>query len=128
MEPKQQKFSVAYFVVVLLVIMILQATLFGPHTETITYSDFKKAVAAGKVQDLSIDPQTITGTLILEGLDAVLPKERVSALAQSNQGKTHLFTSTRVEDPQLISELEAAKISFAGKVQNTWLSILMSWV
>jgi cell division protease FtsH len=128
MEPKQQKFSVAYFVIVLLVIMILQATLFGPHTETLTYSDFKKAVGAGKVQDLVIDSQKITGTLILDGLESVLPKERVNTLAQSNQGKTHLFTTTRVEDPQLTSELEAAKIGFTGKVQNTWLSILMSWV
>ena len=36
--------------------------------------------------------------------------------------------TTRVEDPGLVPELEAAHIRFTGHVANTWLSTLLSWI
>jgi cell division protease FtsH len=127
MEPAQHKFTAAHFVLVLVVIMALQATLFGPHTETLTYSEFKKLVQAGKVTDLVIEQGKISGKVVLEGLDGILSKERVAALSKANE-KTHSFETTRVEDPALVAELEAAKVGYAGRVANTWLSILLWWV
>ena len=108
MEPKQQQFSVGYFIVVLIFILILQATLFRPHTETLPYSDFKKLVSAGKVQDLAVEPQSISGNVILEGVETVLPKEKADQLRQlSGEAKTHPFVTTRVEDSDLVTDLEA---------------------
>ena len=38
------------------------------------------------------------------------------------------FVTTRVEDPGLVPELEAAHVRFTGYVANTWLSTLLSWI
>ena len=124
----QRKLSVGHFVVVLLVIMILQATFFKAHTETLTYSEFKKLIPAGKVTELVIEPNKISGQIVLDGIDAILPKERVEEIRKPSTGKTHPFTSIRVEDPALVAELETAKVSFAGRVANTWMSVLLTWV
>jgi hypothetical protein len=49
---KKQQFSLWYFVGTFFVIMLLQQLFFGPHAETLAYSDFKKLVAAGKVTEV----------------------------------------------------------------------------
>jgi cell division protease FtsH len=43
-------------------------------------------------------------------------------------GGPHRFVAARVEDPGLVAELEQANVKFAGRVENTWLSTLLSWV
>jgi cell division protease FtsH len=121
------KFSIPHLVFVVVLIMVLQATFFGGHTETLPYSDFKKLVQAGKVTDLVIEDTKISGDILLEGVEAFFPKERVAGWSKAT-GKTHPFTTTRVTDPGLVTELEAAKIAFAGRVANTWMSILLSWI
>ena len=127
MDPKQQKFSIGYFISTLVGLMVLQSVLFGPHAENLAYSDFKVLVTKGKVRDLTIEKQTITGTLIPEGLEGLLPKEKLAELKRYGKGE-HRFVTARVNDPSLTPELEAAKIRFTGTVENTWLSTLLSWV
>ena len=124
----QRKFSMAHFAIVLVVIMILQATLFRTHTETLTYSEFKKLIPTGKVTELVVEQDKISGQILLDGIENVLPKERAEELRKSSTGKTHPFTTIRVEDPALVGELETAKVSFAGRVANTWMSVLLTWI
>ena len=63
MESKKQKFSIWYFVVALIALVLLQSVLFAPHAETLSYSEFKALAKKGKVSNLVLDKQTITGTL-----------------------------------------------------------------
>ena len=127
METMQQKFSIGYFIAMIVALLVLQSVLFAPHAETLSYSEFKTLMKKGKVSNLLLDKQTITGTLVTDGLEGLLPKEKLDELKRSG-GATHQFTVTRVDDPSLVSELEAANIKFAGRVENTWLSALLSWV
>ena len=127
MEPKHRTLSIGYFVIAIILMLIAQAILFAPHTENVSYSEFKTLVKKSKVSDLTLDKQTIRGTLATEGLEAVLPKARVEELKRSGGG-THQFVTARVDDPGLVAELEAANVKFAGRVENTWLSALLSWV
>jgi cell division protease FtsH len=127
MEPKQQHFSIWYFVVALVGLLVLQSVLFAPHTENLAYNEFKALVKRGKVTDLVLDNQTITGTLTPERLEGVLPKAKIEELKQYGKG-THRFITARVDDPGLVPELEAAKVRFSGRVENTWFPILLSWV
>ena len=39
MEPKHQKSSIGYFIVVLVALFLLQSVLFAPHAETLSYSE-----------------------------------------------------------------------------------------
>ena len=59
-----------------------------------------------------------------------LPPERLKAwegkLKGSKQGVP--FVTVRVEDPELVTELERAGINFKGEVINEWLPTVLSWV
>jgi cell division protease FtsH len=127
MELKQRKFSVWYFVAVFVGLMLLQSLIFAPHPENLSYSQFKALLQAGKVSDVVLGKQTITGTLAPQGLEGLLPKNKLEELKRYGGG-THRFVTPRVDDPQLVSGLEAAHVNFTGEVENTWLSVLLSWV
>jgi len=44
MEKKQQQFSVGYFLIVFMIMLMVQNYFATPHTQTITYSQFKELV------------------------------------------------------------------------------------
>jgi cell division protease FtsH len=127
MEAKRQKFTIWYFVAALLILFTIQALVLAPHVENLSYSEFKSLVAKDKVSNLVIDKQVITGTLAANGLEGLLPKEKLDELKRYGGGE-HRFVSARVDDPGLVAELEAAHVTFTGSVENTWLTALLSWV
>ncbi|MEK7879812.1 MAG: ATP-dependent metallopeptidase FtsH/Yme1/Tma family protein, partial [candidate division NC10 bacterium] len=127
MEQNQKRFSLWYFLAAFMIMMVIQNFLFAPHTENLSYSDFKALVRAGKVVDLTLAERTITGRLKQEGLAGLLPKEKIEELQKLGKGE-HRFVTVRVNDPALIQELEAAKVRFAGQAENPWLSTLLSWI
>ena len=127
MEPKQRTFSVGYVIATVLALVLIQSILLAPHAESLSYSEFKTLVKKGKVSDLVLDRQTITGTLAAEGLEGLLPKAKLEELKRSDGG-AHRFVTTRVDDPGLVVELEAANVKFTGRMENTWLTTLLSWI
>jgi len=124
---KQQQYSIWYFVAVFLLMVIVQNYVSAPHAENLAYNEFKTLLKAGKLDDVAITERTITGALKPEGLDAFLPKEKLDELKRFGEGK-HRFVTVRVDDPNLVADLEAAKIRFAGKIESRWLSTLLSWI
>src|SRR5215831_14178772 len=127
MEPPQQKFSIVYFILTFVVLLLMQALLFGPHTENLSYRDFKVLLKAGKVTDLTIGERTISGRLKLEGLEGLLPEAKIKALQQFGKDD-HRFVTVKVDDPTLIPEIEATGIQFRGRVESNWLGTLLSWI
>src|SRR3972149_7942077 len=99
MEPRQQKFSVGYFIGTLVVLLLLQSFLFAPHRENLSYSEFKTLVAKGKVTDLVLDRQVITGTLAPEGLEGVLPKQKLEELKRYGGGGPPVLNPRLVRIP-----------------------------
>jgi hypothetical protein len=79
------------------------------------------------VSNFALDYQTVSGTLSTEGLGTMSPKDRLEQLKRLGGGR-HQFVTARVEDPGLVAELEEANVEFAGRVENTWLLALLSWV
>src|SRR3990167_5330388 len=127
MEKQQQQFSLWYFLIAFLAIMAMQSFLFAPHAENLAYSEFKALLKAGKVENVALGERAITGTLKPDGLEGLLPKEKLEALKRAD-GSEHRFATVRVDDPALIGELETAKVSFAGVIESKWLSTLLSWI
>ena len=127
MEKQQQQFSLWYFLLVLLLLLAGENYLMAPHVENLAYSDFKTLLKAGKIEDVVLTDQTVSGLLKDEGLEHLLPKEKLDELKRFGKGKQR-FTTVRVNDPDLIKDLEAAKVRFAGRVESTWFSTLLSWV
>jgi cell division protease FtsH len=74
MEKKQRHFSVAYVIIATIMLFLIQSFLFAPHPENLAYSDFKVLLSKGKVSDLTVDKQTITGALATSGLEGAAPQ------------------------------------------------------
>jgi len=126
-EIKHQQFSIWYFIVVFLLILWMQEAFFGAHVENLSYSEFKTLLKSGNIEKVVIGEDVITGTFKTQGLEGVLPKERLQQLEHAG-GKAGHFVVARVNDPALVGELETAKVPFAGKYENKWFSTLLSWV
>jgi len=127
MDLKQRKFAIGYLAIALVVIFAFQFPLFGPRAARVSYSEFKALAKKGKVSNLTLDKETISGTLSTDGLETLLPTEKLEELKRLGDGPRR-FVAVRVEDPGLVAELEQANVKFAGHVENTWLSTLLSWI
>jgi cell division protease FtsH len=106
--PPKTRFSLWYFIVAMIFISYLQHTIFSGKVETIPYGQFKQAIAQGKVADLTVGPENISGTLT----------------GSSNQA----FVTVRVNDPDLAKVLDENKISYSGRHENRFLNSLLSWI
>ncbi len=109
-QHKKTQFSLIYIFLALLLIFGLQYLLVQGTGNEISYSDFKQYLGKGMIKEVIISQTTIKGTMTgPEGGDAV-------------------FTTTRIEDPGLVKNLEEKGVRFSGKKTNTALGSLFSWL
>ena len=127
MEQNQRRFSIWYFVAAFFVLLAIENFLMGAITENLTYNEFKALLKAGKITEVTLADKVITGRLRQEGLDGLLPKEKVAEIQRFGSGEQR-FVVVRVDDRELVPELEAAKVKFAGRLDSTWFTTLLSWV
>jgi cell division protease FtsH len=112
--PMRARFSLGYFVVALLLMILIQNLFLAETIHRIAYSEFKDFVRTGKVESVTLSQDEVRGQL-KDGQEAAL-------------GGTRLFLTIRVQDPDLIKELEQHGVKYAGRYENTWVTTLLSWV
>ncbi len=121
MDPKQKQFSIWYVFIALWAIMLFQMFVtpyFAPSE--IPYSEFKAAVAAGKVEEVSVSSTVIHGRMKSDAPPAG------GTTSAAKEGR--IFETVRVEDPDLIRDLEKQQVKVTGVIQSTFLRDLLSWV
>jgi len=132
MEKHQQQFSLWYFVIAFFLLVLLQSLFMGSHVETLDYSEFKALLRAGNIARVTLGTPYLRGELRTEGIEQLLPKDKVARIVkttgQEDKSGLHAFAAVRVDAPALVQELEAAKVPYTGKIENTWLTTLLSWV
>lgn len=107
---RETRIPLWYLLFPLLALVVgLSLLMFEKPGEQIPYSEFKRLVAAGKVEDLTISSQTIQGRIV-----------------DPAEGK--FFYTIRVEDPGLVKELEEKGIGFVGTMETSWLRDLFIWM
>lgn len=126
MDSKQH-LSMWYFIAALIVMLAVQSWLGSPHTETLAYSDFKTLLQAGKLRDLTLSDTSISGSVDLRDSETLLSHEVWQSLTRDG-GNEHAFLTVRVADPELTQQLQTAKVRYAGRIENRWLTTLLSWV
>lgn len=109
--PPKTHFSIWYFLITFVIIFYLQQHFFSPKVETISYSQFKQNLVAGNVTKVVIGPENINGRL--KGIEKRSEQE---------------FTTLRVDDPNLVKELDEHKIDYSGRYESKWLGNILSWV
>ena len=75
--------GVALLLAALVGMILLQEFVAPRHTQTLTYSEFKQALMAGKLDDVVIADGIATGKLRAEGLEQILPKEKLEVLKRA---------------------------------------------
>jgi cell division protease FtsH len=130
MEKWRQQFSIGYFVIAVIILLVLQSYFASSRQEQIAYSDFKALVRKALVANLVITDKTIRGEIKPEGIKEALAPERLKSLGDEykNSKKPLPFLTVRVEDQNLIADLEKAGIPFRGEVASDWLPTILSWV
>jgi cell division protease FtsH len=107
---KKAHFTIWYFVIAFLIILLIQNYISSRRDEdVITYSEFKESLRADKIKDLAITSEVITGK-----------RETEKGLRK--------FQTVRVEDADLVKELEAHHVKYEGKVDSKWLTNIVSWI
>src|SRR5512139_349673 len=109
--PPKAHFSIWYLLMALLLFTYLQQYFLSRKVETIPYGQFKQALAEDNVSKLTIGPENITGTLT--------GKEK-------KQGQQ--FITIRVDDPNLVKELDEHKVDYSGRYESKFLSSILSWI
>ena len=109
--PPKAHFSIWYFLVAFLLIMYLQQYSSSPKVETISYGQFKQKVTEGAVSNLTIDPESITGTL-----------------KGKENNPNQQFATVRVDDPGLVKELDDRKVDYSGRYDSKLLGTILTWV
>ena len=106
---KRQHFSLWYFLLVMVLMLVLQTLLSNRHVETLAYSDFKSLLQTGKIKEVVIGEDALSGIADVRGVDTA-------------------FATARVPDGNLVAELQTAHVRFSGQVENRWFSTLLGWV
>ncbi len=99
-----------WFLGALLVLAIAQALFLTPGGRQIPYSEFKALVRSGQVSEVAVGDTHIRGVL-----------------KKSEPGQT-AFSTTRIEDPKLVEDLEQAGVKYSGEVVSRWVPEVLGWV
>jgi len=107
---RKTNFTIWYFVIAFVIILLIQNYFVTKKTEdVIPYSEFKQSLKTGKIKDLTITQESVSG-------------ER-----ETEKG-VRRFQAVRVEDSDLVKELETYQVTYTGKVDSKWLTNILSWI
>ena len=108
-RPQPSKPTALWWVLgALTVLAIGQAYFLAPQGKQVTYSEFKALVRSGQVAEVSVGDTSIRGVL-----------------KKADDGVAN-FSTTRIEDPKLIEELDQASVKYSGEIVSRWLPELLS--
>jgi cell division protease FtsH len=125
--PDKKSMPVWYWLILPPLLMLLSTLFLNRGDDTVAYSDFKRVLQAGKLEEVRFSGPIITGTMRDDGLGQLLPPEKVAKLGQAGPDKRS-FHTVRVEDPALVPELEKAGVRFAAEQESTWFGAALSWL
>jgi cell division protease FtsH len=120
--------GIIYILVMLLVLWLWQDVAVNLTLRTLPYSDFKQHVARREVVEATVRPDEIIGRIVLRDAAARPPQSAATDSTENSTPPGFLFRTVRVEDPDLVRELQAAGVRFAGVHPGFLSQALVSWV
>ncbi len=112
--PPRARFSLWYFVVAMVLLFLIEGMLLTEAVHRLSYSGFKQLVRDNKVESVVLTQNEMSGRL----------KEAVEIKGRT----TRLFTTVRVDDPDLVPFLDQHNVQYSGRVESQWLPAILSWV
>jgi cell division protease FtsH len=136
MKPRLSQriqFSLAYALVVVLLLSLLQSWLLAPRSIEIPMSKFLELLRTDRIERVALTEREIRG-LAKPGALPNPPAQPADKLRQwlGPEEEVRVFSVTRipgVDEQRLVAELEAHKVEFAGRIETTfWKDLLFGWV
>jgi cell division protease FtsH len=134
----KQHFSLWYFVGVMMILLAMQSFIGDPHAQVLAYSDFQALLQTGKIKEVTIGDDQLTGVAEMAGITVAgaARDPHPASPAQSSPAQIspaaaadgYKFIVARVPDANLVAELQAAKVKFAGRIENRWFWTVLSWI
>jgi cell division protease FtsH len=94
----------------LFVLALVQAYFMTPAGRQIPYSEFKALVRSDQVAEVAVGDALVRGVL-----------------KKPLEGKSE-FSTTRIEDPKLVEELDQHGVKYSGEIVSRWLPEILGWV
>ena len=136
MKPRLSQriqFSLAYALVVVVLLSLLQSWLLAPRTIEIPMSKFLDLLRTDKIERVALTEKEIRGLAKPSALPTPtpMPGDKLRHMLGSDE-EVRVFTVTRipgVDEQRLVAELEAHKVEFSGRIETTfWKDLLFGWV
>jgi cell division protease FtsH len=106
---KKQTWNLGYWLFALLLLLLLQSVWQNANQiEVVSYSEFEKALAEGRIAEVTVADRTLTGRL------------------KAADGRKSVLMATRIET-DLASRLDKYDVPYTRLVESTLLRDLMSW-
>ena len=139
----QARILLWYFLATLLVLWVWQDYFSQFAVRTIPYSQFKAHLERREVVEAAVKPDEIVGRIVplAARQTNAAPAEPVLQAPDTNRAdvpqglrraltetKPFFFRTVRVEDPDLVKELQAAGVEFTGTRPSAIAQFLLAWV
>jgi cell division protease FtsH len=131
MSTKPVRFSIWYFLSLLLVLVLAQTIFSLPRSYPLSYSDFRRLVDLKGVDDLEISGENISGILLPEGVEYLAKETKDPELPQrlAKQFPKHpVFSTVKMEDKDLLERLDKGGIKYRALPERLWVTALLSWL
>ncbi|HEY7495437.1 MAG TPA: ATP-dependent zinc metalloprotease FtsH [Candidatus Tectomicrobia bacterium] len=115
LRPRPQ-FTIWYFLVAIGLMLLVQNLLFAQPFEQLSYSEFRSLLRQGQVEEVQIGSQTLRGKL------------RVGSTQTGTPATPRRFMTARLDDPDLIRDLETYGVQYSGRYESDLLKTLLSWI
>jgi cell division protease FtsH len=130
----------------LMLLWFWQSTVIQFSYKTLPYSEFKKYLRAGLVGECVVKDATVEGTILpsstlvgnasatnsqqitTTSTNAVNASNRVELSDTPKVDKKFFFRTVRVEDPDLVGELEKVQTKFRGERPSVLSQFMMAWL
>lgn len=131
------RFAIGYFVLTLLVMWVWQELFLAMTLRTIPYSEFKKYLARHEVAEAVVKQDEIDGRVVprAESQSKTAPAEPGASVGPGNsiqqapkETNPFFFRTVRVEDPDLVRDLQSAGVKYGAARPGIISQLLFSWV
>ncbi|HSW64413.1 MAG TPA: ATP-dependent zinc metalloprotease FtsH [Dissulfurispiraceae bacterium] len=128
MMEKKVGFSLGYFLIAFLALLLVQNYFLSRTVAQISYSEFKVLVKERLINDLEIRQDTIEGRFVKGAAERIAALRGADSKERKISPEMTTFFVVRMEDGDLVRELAAEGIRFNALQEATWLRALLSWV
>ena len=123
---KKTHFSIWYFVLAMIILMAFQTYFLSDQVGQIPYNEFKKLLKSNKLTDIVIYEDIITGKVKTGEIEGLVSSDTLKQLGKDKGDRP--FITARVQDPDLIKDLESVGVKFTGKLENKIVKFFTNWI